>query len=174
MATNRSSGNLGVELVHWPREAELRDVLARAGIARLLVLEVGADPPADLGIDEDWVRFPADERELANRADRLRRLSTHLDHELPVLDDHRVLHRSGATVVLSRSEATIVRLLLDSAGTVVSRDALVAALWPDEEPPGPRALDAIVYRLRRRLAGLHVCIRSARSRGFVIFLEAAA
>lgn len=165
------TANLGVELLHWPRDADLREVLARAGIARLLVIEIGVDPPDDVGIDEDWVRLPADERELATRADRLRRISTKLDTETPMLDDNRVLHRGGATVVLSRSEATIVRILLDAVGTVVPREMLAKALWPDDDAPGPRAVDAIVYRLRRRLAGLHLCIRSARSRGFVIFLD---
>lgn len=167
------SANIGVELLQWPRDAELREVLARAGIARLLIVEAGADPPDDLGIDEDWVRPPADERELATRANRLRRISTRLDTETPILDDNRVLHRGGTTVVLSRSEATVVRILLDSVGTVVPRETLARELWPDDDSPGPRAIDAIVYRLRRRLAGLHLCIRSARSRGFVILLDAA-
>jgi DNA-binding response OmpR family regulator len=170
---SQMSANLGVELLHWPRDAKLRAVLARASIARLLMVEAGIDPPDDLGIDEDWVRLPADERELATRAERLRRISTKLDTETPLLDDNRVLHRGGPTVVLSRSEATLVRILLESTGTIVPRETLVRALWPDDDAPGPRAVDAIVYRLRRRLAGMHLCIRSARSRGFVIFLDQA-
>ncbi|MET0434365.1 MAG: hypothetical protein ABW025_09385, partial [Cellulomonas sp.] len=53
---------LGVELVHWPRDEVLRRRLARAGIARLLLVEQEVEAPTGIGVDEDWVRLPADER----------------------------------------------------------------------------------------------------------------
>jgi len=162
----------GVELVHWPRDEVLRDRLARAGVPRLLLVEADAAPPATIGVDEDWIRLPADERDVAVRAQRLARLSGHLLSERPVVDRNRVLHRGGTTVVLSAAEATVVELLLANAGRVVPRARLEAALWADGVAPGPKAVAAVVYRLRRRLAGMSLCVRSARNRGFVLFLEA--
>jgi two-component system OmpR family response regulator len=162
---------LGVELVHWPRDEVLRRRLARAGIARLLLVERDADPPGDLGVDEDWVRLPADERELWTRAERLCRVSAALDRERPVLHEGRVLTHGAGTVVLSRSEAVALGLLLESIGTVVPRDVFHKALWPDGPPASGRALDALIERLRRRVDGLHLCIRSVRAKGFVIFTD---
>ena len=175
MADGHSTGSaldrLGVELVHWPRDDALRRHLARAGVARLLLVERDAVPPSEVGVDEDWVRLPADERELWTRAERLSRLSAALDRELPVLHDGRVLTHGAGTVVLSRGEAVAIRMLLDAVGTVVPRAVLEEALWPDGAPRSGRALDALIERLRRRLTGMHLCIRSARAKGFVIYLE---
>ena len=33
--------------------------------------------------------------------------------------------------------------------------------------------DPLMARLRRRLAGLHVCVRSVRAKGFVVYMEGA-
>jgi two-component system OmpR family response regulator len=169
-ASGSALDRLGVELVHWPRDEVLRRRLARAGIARLLLVEQEAEAPAEVGVDEDWVRLPADERELWTRAERLSRLSAALDGEIPVLRGRVLTHGSG-TAVLSRREAVVARILLDAVGTVVTRAELEAALWPDGAPSSGRALDALIDRLRRRVAGLHLCIRSARAKGFVIYLE---
>lgn len=162
---------LGVELVHWPRDDALRRHLARAGIARLLLVEQDTDAPTEVGVDEDWVRLPADELELWTRAERLHRLSAALDREVPVLHDGRVLTHGAGTAVLSRSEAVVVRMLLDTIGNVVTREELEDVLWPHGAPRSGRALDALVERLRRRVAGLHLCIRSVRAKGFVIYME---
>jgi DNA-binding response OmpR family regulator len=163
---------LGVELVHWPRDEVLRRRLARAGIARLLLVEQEADAPTGIGVDEDWVRLPADERELWSRAERLSRLSAALDRELPVLREGRILTHGTGTVVLSKSEAVAIRLLLESIGTVVTRQVLDEALWPQGPPSSGRALDALIERLRRRIVGLHLCIRSVRTKGFLIYMDA--
>jgi two-component system OmpR family response regulator len=162
---------LGVELVLWPRDEVLRRRLARAGIARLLLVEQDSDPPTGIGVDEDWVRLPADEAELWSRAERLNRLSAALDREVPVLHDGRVLTHGAGTVVLSKSEAVAIRLLLDSIGHVVPRQVLDEALWPDGAPSSGRALDALIERLRRRIVGLHLCIRSVRTKGFLIYMD---
>jgi len=162
---------LGVELVHWPRDEVLRRRLARAGIARLLLVEHEAEAPSSIGVDEDWVRLPADERELWTRAERLSRLSAALEREPPILREGRVLTHGTGTVVLSRSEAVAIRLLLDSIGTVVPRRVLDEAIWPDGPPSSGRALDALIERLRRRVVGLHLCIRSVRTKGFLIYMD---
>jgi DNA-binding winged helix-turn-helix (wHTH) protein len=164
---------LGVELVHWPRDEVLRRRLARAGIARLLLVEHDAEPPSEIGVDEDWVRLPADEAELWNRAERLGRLSAALDGEVPVLHESRVLTHGPGAVVLSKSEAVAIRLLLDSIGEVVPRHVLNEALWPNGPPSGGRALDALIERLRRRIVRLHLCIRCVRTKGFLIYMDSA-
>ncbi|CAM9452166.1 unnamed protein product [Phaeothamnion confervicola] len=162
---------VGVELVHWPRDQVLRDRLARAGIPRLLLVAADSDLPLSIGVDEDWVRLPADERDVWARADRLRRHTLGLQGERPLIDANRVLHRGGDTVVLSASEAIVAAALLERVGEVVARDDLSTKLASGGDQLGSHALDAVVYRLRRRLSGMNLCIRAARNRGFVIFLD---
>jgi DNA-binding winged helix-turn-helix (wHTH) protein len=78
-----------------------------------------------------------------------------------------VLTYGNGWVPLPPIEETIVRRLLDSFGTTVSRSDLVAEAWPDGGR-GPRALDTKIHRLRNRLAPLGLAIHTVRCRGFVL------
>ncbi|MCU1501036.1 MAG: Transcriptional regulatory protein terminal, partial [Ilumatobacteraceae bacterium] len=68
---------------------------------------------------------------------------------------------------LSQSEAAILDLLLDHRGSVVTFGDLQRRVW-NGATQSRDAIDAAIYRLRRRLSGLNVVIRSVRNRGFVI------
>ena len=165
-----SLDRLPVELLEWPAENARREVLARAGVPRVLLIAAESSPPATLGVDEDWVRLPASESDVVARATRLL-LRDSIRSDTPYVDAHRVLHRAGATVTLSSCEAAITSLLLRRAGDVVSRTELEHEVW-NGSAPSHDAIDAAIYRLRRRLAGMSLCIRSARGRGFVMFIDA--
>lgn len=158
-----------VELVQWPRDEALRTNLARAGVARLLLVAADADPPEVVGVNEDWIRVPADERDLIHRAQRLSRWVAHLASERLVLDPNRIVHRGGAATVLSELEATLLEELLSTPG-VVNREQLEHAVWP-EGVPSARSLDNLVFRLRGHLEQLGVAVRSARGRGFVVEVD---
>jgi len=60
-----------------------------------------------------------------------------------------------------------VTALLEHPGHVIERGRLEAMVWPDGAP-GPKALDGVVFRLRRRLQGLGLVLRSAQARGFAL------
>jgi len=160
--------DLGVELIEWPRDARLRSQLAAAGIPRLLVLDGTAPPPDDLAVDEDWIRRPFDPSDLTARLRRVAAAAHFRASTDAWLDEERVLHRGAHTAVLTAAEATVAELLLSSAGQVVERSVLEQRLWPDGRPPSDRAIDAVVYRLRRRCSALGLVIRNARGRGFVL------
>ena len=55
---------------------------------------------------------------------------------------------------LSLAQYTLLELLYEHAGNVVSRDKVVEAVWPDEEAEGisEQAIDALARRLRERIA----------------------
>jgi DNA-binding winged helix-turn-helix (wHTH) protein len=57
--------------------------------------------------------------------------------------------------------------MLDRFGSVVSRDALTKAGWPTGIA-GRNALDVHVLRLRRRLEGVGLAIRTVRARGYLL------
>jgi DNA-binding response OmpR family regulator len=89
------------------------------------------------------------------------------EQDPPTLDAFGVLTYGNGWVPLSPLEETIVRRLLDSFGTTVARDDLIAEAWPDGGR-GPRALDTKIHRLRNRLAPLGLAIHTVRRRGFVL------
>jgi len=72
---------------------------------------------------------------------------------------------------LSPAQYRLLELLVDAGGRVVSREEVVAAVWPDalEEGISEQAIDALVRRLRDRLAELdrrHDYIVTVRGHGF--------
>ncbi|MGF1597092.1 MAG: winged helix-turn-helix domain-containing protein [Acidimicrobiales bacterium] len=152
-----------VELVYWPAEADRRRELSEGAQPRILL--VGEGEPAPITVDplEDWIRLPADERDLQVRVETLTR---RLDVE-PVLDDDGVLHHRHNWTALPPIEARLTQTLLARFGKVVSREALLRQGWPDEEPKR-NVLDVHVLRLRRRLEPLGLTIRTVRKRGYVL------
>jgi two-component system, OmpR family, response regulator TctD len=158
---------LPVEFVLWPAELERRDVLARAAVPRLLLVAPDAVPPDVIGVDEDWVRLPATASDVLARATQLLRFDALLRTDEPYIDDHRVLHRAGVTVPLTIADASIMSLLLRNAGTIVHHADLESEVW-NGAAPSRDAIDAAIYRLRRRVCRLSLCIRSVRGQGFVL------
>lgn len=71
---------------------------------------------------------------------------------------------------LSPAQFALLETLIDAAGDVVTRDEVIGAVWPDAVGGvTDQALDALVYRLRERLAELdpdHDYIVTVRGHGF--------
>lgn len=143
-----------VALLRWPRDEEQRRALADGGTPRLLLIDPG-QPLPELDDDEDFIRLPADERDVSAR---LRQLG--LAGLRPRLDG-RVLRNGRGTVVLSERQAAVVALLLAADGTLVPRAGVVAAF-------GGRAVGDAVYRLRKALRPLGLEIYCATNRGYVL------
>ncbi|MGD9935223.1 MAG: helix-turn-helix domain-containing protein [Dehalococcoidia bacterium] len=84
----------------------------------------------------------------------------------PIVGD-RALGWQGVTLPISGLEATVLRILVAARGHVVERGRIARAIWgPYATDPG-RAVDAHVYRLRRRMVALDgIEIETVRKRGF--------
>jgi len=72
---------------------------------------------------------------------------------------------------LSLAQYTLLELLYEQAGNVVSRDKVVEAVWPEEEAEGisEQAIDALARRLRERLAEIDAesrYVETVRGHGF--------
>lgn len=160
-----------VAFLRWPEDSDRRSALVEERRPRLLLLDRGARPPEPTDCFEDWVVMPVEEDELANRTRALTaRVARHQAVE-PAVDDAGVLRFGDRLLVLPPVEARLAAALAARFGIVVRRDALADAGWPDG-PPGRNALDVHLVRLRRRLAGVGLALRTVRSRGYL--LEAAA
>ncbi len=72
---------------------------------------------------------------------------------------------------LSQAQFRLLQLLINSAGAVCTRDRIMAVVWPEEDEEGitEQAIDALVRRLRERLAELdplHTYVVTVRGHGF--------
>lgn len=162
---------MDVAFLRWPDDADRRALLVEERRPRLLLLDPGAEPPEPSDCFEDWVAMPAEEQELAHRTRALTaRVARHQAVE-PAVDSSGVLRYGDRLLVLPPVEARLATALSSRFGIVVRRESLAAAGWPDG-PPGRNALDVHLVRLRRRLAGVGLTLRTVRSRGYL--LEAAA
>ena len=160
-------GGLPIEFVLWPAEQDRRAALARASIPRVLLVAPDVEAPI-VGIDEDWLRLPATEADVLARGRQLLRRGTQVRSDVPFIDDERVVHRAGATVVLTATESAILSTLLDHVGSVVEYGDLAELVW--NRALGGAAMEAAIYRLRRRLDGLHITIAAVRGRGYQLSL----
>jgi DNA-binding response OmpR family regulator len=156
-----------VTIVRWPAERARREDLARAGQARLLVVDCASAPPVASDPLEDWVREPCTDLDVRARLEGLRlRLEQTLEL-VPELDADGVIRFGDRWAPLPPVEARLTGVLVRRFGAVVSRADLVAAGWPDGTP-GRNALDVHVLRLRRRLQPVRLAIRTVRSRGYLL------
>lgn len=124
-------------------------------------------PPAPVDDLEDWARVPVSDADLSARVEWLTSRVAHLIHETAELDENGVLRFDGRWVSLPPVESRLLAALLDRQGAVVSREALARAGWP-AGTPGRNALDVHVLRLRRRLEGTGLAVRTVRSRGYLL------
>lgn len=162
-----ASAAMEVVMVRWPFESTRRAALAAAHAPRLLLVEGGSPAPAAEDCLEDWLRVPASEEDLRARAEALAlRAKAHVS-SVPLLDTDGLLRFGSRWVSLPPVEVRLMRALLDRFGTVVHREALAQAGWPDGAP-GRNALDVHVLRLRRRLVPVALAIRTIRSRGYLL------
>jgi two-component system, OmpR family, response regulator CpxR len=73
----------------------------------------------------------------------------------------------GKPLTLTTVEYDILEFLINSAGRVVSRDELMAALYRRRSTPFDRTLDMHICNLRRKLGRNGPRIRTVRSVGYL-------
>lgn len=156
-----------VALVRWPSEMDRLTTLRKLGVPRLLVLDRDAAPPVAVDVLEDWVRQPISETDIRARIDNLVQRAGADASTPPVIDGDGVMRYRGLWVSLPPVEARIATALAHRFGSVVRREVLTGAGWPDD-PPSRNALDVHVLRLRRRLEPIELVIRTVRSRGYLL------
>ncbi len=79
----------------------------------------------------------------------------------------------GAPLTLSARESAVLALLMRRVGRVVSKEALLADMDADDGELGDNAVEVYVHRVRRKLEGSGVGIRTLRGLGYLLEADAA-
>ena len=124
----------------------------RSTADRVMGLEIGAD---------DYLPKPFDPRELVARVRsilrRVRPASSGRGPEFLTVDDllldagKRQVRRDGETVDLTTAEFDLLRVLLASAGRVVSREELFRVVLERDFASSDRGIDNLISAVRRKL-----------------------
>ena len=91
-------------------------------------------------------------------------------HDVEVSTVKGSLIRNGSEQILTKNEMIIFQLLLDRQGEIVTRDALMTALWDNDEFVNDNALSVNISRLRGKLAelGLLDAIETRKKQVYVL------
>ncbi len=167
----------GLQVLQAARQQGLRTpvliLTARGTVGdRVLGLNAGAD---------DYLAKPFDLDELEARLRALLRRSTGLSSppadEALVLGalrydkDNGVLYAWGQPLDLTPRERALMQALLARPGHAVAKERLFALVFPGATEVQYEAVEVVVYRLRKKLAGTGVALMTLRGLGYLLKAE---
>ncbi len=154
-----------VTIVNLPLDEELLAALRLTGAPRLLLVPNDMDPPIGGDAFEDWVRLPADPREVHARIATLQIRAS--GRPRPRIDEHGCLHLNDRWIAIPPIEARIMSVLIEGFDQVVSATNLATVAWPDGLSSASQ-LRVRILRLRRRLGALDLELDTVRGEGYVL------
>ena len=94
-----------------------------------------------------------------------------LEHKGAILNmvDDTVTY-NGEKIELSKNEAQIMTLLIENAGSIVSRDLIMMQLWDSDNFIDNKTLTVNITRIRKKLKdiGLDDFIKTKKGRGYIV------
>jgi len=155
---------------------ELRDD-ARTRAIPVLMLTAKGDVAhriagLELGVD-DYMGKPFSPKELMLRVKALLRRTKRVSVDASIKIGDFLLERNslkvfvaGVQVDLTSTEFKLLRVLIESGGTVMEREALLREVWGFSDNTMTRTLDTHVKRLREKLGDHARCIKTLRGVGY--------
>lgn len=166
-------GQDGLDILRDMRQRRLKTpvlvLTARSAVdERIGALDLGAD---------DYLTKPFDYGELEARARALLRRNDGLSDNVIrfgclVLDRKaRVATVDARPLSLTRRELTVLEILAARPGRVVSKEELVEQLFNFDHDPSSNAIEQFVARIRRKLEGCPIEIKTLRGLGYQIVAD---
>ena len=164
----------GLEILGQARRAGIETpvliLTARSTVGdRVIGLNIGAD---------DYLAKPFDLDELEARIRALHRRSAgsneDVDHDAPAWGQLRFDRQSGAfyhghlVLDLSPRELRLLHALAARSGRAVTREHLLDVVFANEADVQPEAVEVVVYRLRKKLAGTGASLMTLRGLGYLL------
>lgn len=168
---------LDIELPDGRGTELLQDLKARCSATRVLMLtartRVDDRVSALDGGADDYLVKPFDLRELEARVRALSRRpgadqTAHVTLGAAVFDPAAPsLTVAGEPVPLTRRELSLLEILVARRGRVVGKERILEQMYAfSDEPVGPNAVELYIARLRRKLQGSDIEIRTLRGLGY--------
>jgi two-component system phosphate regulon response regulator OmpR len=173
-------GEDGLSLTRWLRSNHDVAIIMVTGagevVDRVVGLEVGAD---------DYLAKPFDLRELLARAKSVLRRAgegpavakaagagkkVKVGRCLLDLDTHQLTDEAGAELPITGMEFDLLRVFIENANRVLTRDQLLTLTRNREWEPFDRSIDIRIARLRRKIEsdpGRPAAIRTVRGAGYM-------
>lgn len=160
----------GVEII---RRARAR----RDTIPMLILTARGKTSERVEGLDagaDDYLVKPFDMEELIARLRALARrrpevaLSREVVGQLIYDREQRVVYYGERNLDLPRRELALFELFLENRGRLIEKDRIADALYGTGTAVEPNAVELLISRLRRKIEGSGVSIRTARGLGYML------
>jgi len=157
----------GVVLLRWPAQEDLRAQLEADGLPRLLLLSRSCLAPVCLDELEDWVREPLDRDEIEIRSAKLEHLAGRCPSR-PRVDEHGLIRVGGRWIDLPAVQLPVAALLISRFGRVVTAEEIQAVYLDAGGSMHPKAVKAMIGRVKRRLSELDLELTNVRDRGYLL------
>ena len=161
----------GLEIVR-----KLRAIAGTRGIPVIMVTAKASEIDKVKGLDmgaDDYMTKPFGVMELISRVKALLRRSSageekslHIGSVCLDIEKHSVTV-DGVLCELTYKEYELLRLLMNRAGIVTSRDMILERLWGTDFEGESRTLDMHIKTLRRKLNGAGAMIKTIRNVGYM-------
>lgn len=146
-------GDDGLTLASWLRERGIGDPIlfltARSSeLDKLKGFQAGAD---------DYLTKPFSVRELVARINAIMRRTARAEPRVRTFGDcevdfgRLVFRKGGKELDLTKTEFSLLRLLMDSTGLVLERKELLTKVWGYTSECDTRTVDVHVYNLRKKV-----------------------
>ena len=159
---------------------KLKERAETKNIPVIMLTAKGTEYDKVIGLDsgaDDYVAKPFGTMELISRIKAvLRRAGTKNKEEysiggLYVCPDKHIIRANGEDVTLTLKEFELLKLLLEGAGTVFSREQLLENIWGYEYDGETRTVDVHINSLRQKLGECGNLIKTVRGMGYKIGIK---